>query len=66
VSAVVKVRAPVVFGFEEVVGPAQNLFDGGDKVFLGSCKISEGVRNVFNVWSRGGSSAKEVGCGSLR
>jgi hypothetical protein len=66
VSSVVKVRAPVIFGFEEVMGPAQNLFNGGDEILLVCCKISEGVGDVCNARSGGGSSAKEVGRGSLR
>jgi hypothetical protein len=65
VSAVIEVRAAIILRFEEVVGPAQNFFDGGDEVFFLSCKVSEGVRDVVNLWSWQCRGAKEVGCGLL-
>jgi hypothetical protein len=60
VSSVVKFRAAVVFGFEEVMGPAQDFFDGGDEVFLIGCKVSESVGYIINVRSRRGGSSEKV------
>jgi hypothetical protein len=65
VSAVVEIRAPVIFRLEKVVGPAQDFFYGGNEVFLVHCEVSEGIRDVFNFRSRGGGGAEKVGCGEL-
>jgi hypothetical protein len=65
VSAVVEIRTLVVFGYEEIVSPAQDFFDGGDEIFLLRCKVSERIGDVFDVWGRGGRGAEEIRCGNL-
>jgi hypothetical protein len=59
-SAVLQFRAAFIFGFEKVMGPAQDFFNSGDEVFLLSCEVSESVRYIFDTRSRGGCGSQKI------